>query len=201
MPVLSTVALLREYQLLLNNQFSTLKLIIMKKQLFTLLFVCGIVVSGFAQSKSDTLSSARKGTKVSVGAEVGVPVGQASTGYNLVLGGSAKLELPTSPNTYFTLSAGYNAYFLKSEFKGFDIPSTSGFIPLKAGLKCYTENFFFEAQAGIVWSTESGGGHAFAWSPGIGYSFNNGFEAGARYEGWTNDGTTGQISLRLAYRF
>ena len=173
----------------------------MKKQLFTLLLVAGIAVSGFAQSKSDSLSSARKGTKVSIGAEVGVPVGDASTGYNLVLGGSAKLELPTSPSTYFTLSAGYNAFFLKSIFKGPGITSTSGFVPVKAGLKCYTDNFFFEAQAGIVWATKSGGGHAFAWSPGIGYSFNNGFEAGARYEGWTNDGTVGQISLRLAYRF
>ncbi|HTD41443.1 MAG TPA: hypothetical protein VK671_12530 [Mucilaginibacter sp.] len=173
----------------------------MKKQLFTLLLVSGVAASSFAYTRTDSLSSAKKGTKISIGAEAGVPVGDASTGYNLVLGGSAKLEVPTARNTFFTLSAGYNAFFLKSEFKGIGIPSTTGFIPVKAGLKCYTDNFFFEAQAGIVWSTESGGGHAFAWSPGIGYSFNSGFEAGARYEGWTNGGTTSQISLRLAYRF
>lgn len=173
----------------------------MKTQLFTLLLVSGIAASSFASTKTDSLSSARKGTKISIGAEAGVPIGQASDGYNLVLGGSLKLERPTTSSTYFTLSAGYNAFFLKSEFKGFDIPSTSGFVPVKAGLKCYTDNFFFEAQAGIVFSTESGGGHAFAWSPGIGYSFNGGFEASARYEGWTNGSTTGQISLRVAYRF
>lgn len=173
----------------------------MKKQLFTLLLVSGIAISSFAYTKTDSLSSVRKGTKISIGAEAGVPVGDASTGWNFVLGGSAKLEVPTSPSTYLTLSAGYNAFFLKDMFKGIGIPSTSGFVPIKAGLKCYTDNFFFEAQAGIVFSTESGGGHAFAWSPGIGYSFNSGFEAGARYEGWTNGGTTGQISLRLAYRF
>ena len=173
----------------------------MKTQLLTLLLVAGIAVSGFAQSKSDSSTAAKSGVKFSIGAEAGLPVGQASDGYNLVLGGSVKLEVPTSTNTYLTLSAGYNAFFLKSEFKGFDIPSTSGFVPVKAGLKCYTSNFFVEAQAGIVWSTESGGGHAFAWSPGIGYTFNKGFEIGARYEGWTNDGTVGQISARIAYRF
>ena len=173
----------------------------MKTQLLTLLFADGIAISGFAQSKSDSLSSVKHGTKFSIGAEAGVPVGDASTGYNLVLGGSAKIELPTSSETYFTLSAGYNAFFLKSMFKGIGVSSTSGFVPLKAGLKVYTDNFFVEAQAGIVFSTESGGGHAFAWSPGIGYTLHNGLEFGARYEGWTNGGTTGQISARIAYRF
>lgn len=173
----------------------------MKTQLLTLLFTAGIAVSSFGQSKSDSLSAPKSGVKFSIGAEAGLPVGDASDGYNLVLGGSVKLEVPTTTSTWFTLSAGYNAFFLKSEFKGYGISSTSGFVPVKAGLKCYTSDFFIEAQAGIVWSTENGGGHAFAWSPGIGYTFNKGFEIGARYEGWTNDGTVGQISARLAYRF
>ncbi|HEY9001664.1 MAG TPA: hypothetical protein VIM89_09955 [Mucilaginibacter sp.] len=173
----------------------------MKKQLFTLLFTAGIAISSFAQSKSDSLSSAHKGTKFSIGADAGIPVGDASTGFNFVLGGSAKLEVPTSPSTYLTVTAGYSAFFVKGFLKDLGAPSTSGFVPVKAGLKVYTDNFFVEAQAGIVWSTENGGGHAFAWSPGIGYTFNNGFEVGARYEGWSNGGTVGQISARLAYRF
>ncbi|MBS1523414.1 MAG: hypothetical protein JST50_20605 [Bacteroidetes bacterium] len=174
----------------------------MKKQLFTLLFTAGIAICSFAQSKPDSLTGKHTGTKFSIGTEAGLPVGNISTAYNFVLGGSLKLEVPTSTTTYLTLSAGYNAFFLKDLFKGFDIPSTSGFIPLKAGLKGYVaDNFFLEGQAGIVFSTESGGGHAFAWSPGLGYSFNNGLELGLRYEGWTNGGTTGQISARIAYRF
>jgi len=171
----------------------------MKKQLFTLLFTVGIVAGSFAQSKPDS-SASRGGIKFNIGAETGLPVGQVSDGYNLVLGGSVKLEVPTYAGTYFTLSAGYNVFFVKSAFKWPGMPSTSGFVPLKAGLKCYSDNFFVEAQAGIVFSTE-GNGHAFAWSPGIGYSLNNGLEFGVRYEGWTNGGTTGQISARIAYRF
>jgi len=174
----------------------------MKTQLLTLLFAAGIAISSSAQSKPDSSSATNRGVKFSIGAEAGIPVGDASTGYNLVLGGSAKVEVPTSSLTSLTLSAGYNAFFLKGEFKGYGIPSTSGFVPVKAGLKCFaSSNFFVEGQAGIVWSTENGGGHAFAWSPGIGYDFAGGFEVGGRYEGWSNGGTIGQISLRLAYRF
>jgi hypothetical protein len=174
----------------------------MKKQLLTLLFAAGIATCSFAQSKSDSLSVTKGGVKFSIGAEAGIPVGDISIGYNFVLGGSAKLEVPTGSSTYLTVSAGYNAFFAKSILKEFGAPATSGFVPLKAGLKGYASgNFFIEGQAGIVWSTESGGGHAFAWSPGIGYTLHNGLEIGARYEGWTNDGTIGQISARIAYRF
>src|SRR6266581_2494413 len=74
-------------------------------------------------------------------------------------------------------------------------------IGLEAGLKYYIQDgFFAEGQLGVVFSTESGGGSAFAYSPGVGYSFASGFEAGLRYEGWPKDGaTTSQIGLRLAY--
>ena len=174
----------------------------MKKLLLTLTLAGAIASGSFAQSAANASSPERGGGKFSIGAETGLPVGQASDGYSVVLGGSLKYELPVSGRAFFTLSAGYNAFLLKDEFKGYDIPSTAGFIPLKAGIKYYSDGgFFLEAQAGIVWSTESGGGHAFAWSPGIGYTFKNGMEIGARYEGWTNDGTVGQMGLRLAYRF
>jgi hypothetical protein len=176
----------------------------MKKLLLTLTVLCGIISGSLAQTTttSTPVNSVSTGTRFSIGAEAGLPVGQASDGFSTVLGGSAKLELPTSSRAYFTLSAGFNAFLLKSEFKGLGIPSTVNFIPIKAGFKYYSDGgFFMEGQAGIVFSTEDGGGHAFVWSPGIGYSFNNGFEAGVRYEAWVNDGTVGQMSLRLAYRF
>ena len=176
----------------------------MKKLLLTLTAACGIALSSLAQTAAPVAAASPTsgGSKFSIGAEGGLPVGAASDGYSTVIGGSIKYEAPTSSRTYFTLSAGYNAFLLKSEFKGIGIPSSSGFVPVKAGLKYYSEgNFFIEGQLGIVFSTESGGGHAFIYSPGVGYSFNGGFEAGVRYEAWVNDGTVGQMSLRLAYRF
>jgi hypothetical protein len=175
----------------------------MKKLLLTLALAGGAVFSSLAQSTTTTPSSpASSGAKFSIGAEAGLPIGDVSNAYSAVLGGSVKFELPTVSHAFFTISAGYNAFLLKSELKGIGIPSTSGFIPVKAGAKYYTEgNLFLEGQLGIVFSTESGGGHAFAWSPGIGYSFNGGFELGARYEGWTNGSTISQVGLRVAYRF
>jgi len=174
----------------------------MKTQLLTLLLAAGIAISSSAQSKSDSLSTANRHTRLSIGVDAGIPVGDVSEVYNFVLGGSARVEVPTIQDTYLTVTAGYSAFFIKSFLKDAGAPSTSGFVPLKAGLKIYTSsNFFVEGQAGIVWSTEDGGGHAFAWSPGLGYSFDKGFELSARYEGWSNGGTVGQISARIAYRF
>ena len=175
----------------------------MKKLLLTLAIAGGITLSGFAQSTTTTTSApSNSGGKFSIGAEAGLPVGDISEVYSVVIGGSIKYELPVAKQTYFTISAGYNAFLLKSEFKELGISSTANFIPIKAGIKYYSsENFFLEGQLGAVFNTEQGGGHAFVWAPGIGYTFAGGFEAGFRYEGWTNGSTTGQLGLRLAYRF
>lgn len=170
----------------------------MKKILFTLMVFGTAVSGGFAQTT--TTSSASGGGKLNIGFEAGLPLGDVSNAYNKVIGGSIKYEAPTGKNTFFTLSAGYNSFLVKSEFK--DFAGSSGFVPIKAGIKYYSDgNFFLEGQAGVVFSTEGGGGHAFVYSPGIGYSFTGGFEAGVRYEGWVNDGTVSQLGLRLGYRF
>ncbi|HTE01206.1 MAG TPA: hypothetical protein VK668_18095 [Mucilaginibacter sp.] len=177
----------------------------MKRILFTLAVIGATALSSTAQTTTTTTTAASPatgGAKFSIGAEAGLPLGDASEVFSTVIGGSLKLELPTGTNTFFTLSAGYSAYLTKSEFKDLGAPGSTGFVPIKAGIKYYSDgNFFLEGQAGIVFSTESGGGHLFVYSPGIGYSFIGGFEVGVRYEAWTNNGTTGQVGLRLGYRF
>lgn len=172
----------------------------MKKVLFIFALLGAAVVSSFAQTTS--ASTAHQSGKFSVGFEGGLPIGNASDAFNAVIGGSIKYEFNTFTNTYLTISAGYNAFFTKSFLRDLGVKSSTGFIPVKAGIKYYSsDGFFVEGESGIVFSTESGGGHAFVYSPGIGYAFNGGFEAGIRYEGWVNVGTIGQVSLRLAHRF
>ncbi|WPU95483.1 hypothetical protein SNE25_08100 [Mucilaginibacter sabulilitoris] len=168
----------------------------MKKLLLVLAIVGGTAFSSFAQS-----SGPADAPKFSVGVEAGLPIGNIKNGYNFVIGGSLKYELPIAESTMFTISAGYNSFLAKSEFK--DIGGESaGFIPVKAGIKYYlNQGFFAEGQLGAAFGTKSGEGTAFAYSPGIGYTFDGGFEAGVRYEGWSHDGTVSQIGLRLAYRF
>lgn len=170
----------------------------MRKILLVAALMVGVAFTSFAQK-----SASKDAGKFSVGLEAGLPIGDASDFYSAVLGVSFKYEHPIATGTYVTISAGYNAFLTKSEFKDAGAKSSYGFIPLKAGLKYYIQDgFFAEGQLGVVFSTESGGGSAFAYAPGIGYSFDGGFEAGVRYEGWPKDGaTTSQIGLRLAYRF
>jgi hypothetical protein len=162
----------------------------MKKILLALLILGGTAFTTFAQSKD--------GGKFSIGFEAGLPVGDAHNFYSSVFGGSLKYELPIAESTFFTLSAGYNSFKVKEIFGG----GSNGAIPLKAGIKYYFDRgFFAEGQLGAAFSTQSGGGTAFVYAPGIGYTFDGGFEAGVRYEGWSHNGTISQVGLRLAYRF
>jgi len=163
----------------------------MKKILLALALIAGTAFTTFAQSKSD-------GGKFSIGFDAGLPVGNIHHIASSILGGSLKYELPIAPATFFTISGGYSSLKLKDILGG----GSTGFVPVKAGIKHYIQNgFFVEGQLGATFSTESGGGTAFAYSPGIGYTVDGGFEIGVRYEGWSHDGTIGQAALRLAYRF
>jgi len=173
----------------------------MKKLLFTLIALSATVLSSFGQTTTATDSKPAGGVKFNIGAEGGLPLGDMSQVYSFIIGGSVKVEIPTAKRTFLTLSAGYNSWMVKSDLKDI-FGSPAGFVPLKAGIKYYSDgNFFLEGQAGIVFSTEADSEHLFVFSPGIGYTFNGGFEAGLRYEGWSNGGTIGQLGLRLGFRF
>lgn len=172
----------------------------MKNYLLTFALLGGSIFSCMAQTAST--KSSNQESKFSIGVDAGLPTGNASNVYNFAIGGSVKYEALVSTDFFVTFSAGYEAFLVKSSLTALGAKSSSGFIPLKAGLKYYfSEGFFGEGQLGAAISTESGGGTAFAFAPGIGYSFSGGFEAGIRYEDWTKNGNLGQVALRLAYRF
>jgi len=171
----------------------------MKKILLAIALLGGAATRSFAQT---TTTPTPASGKFSIGVEAGLPVGTTSDVSNFAIGGSLKYELPVSAGTFVSLSAGYTDFLYKSDIKAAIGKSGEGFIPVKAGLKYYfNAGFYGEGQLGAVFSTESGGGTGFAYAPGIGYSFSGGLDAGVRYEGWSHDGTTSQVALRLAYRF
>jgi hypothetical protein len=172
----------------------------MKKALLLLTVLCGLSISSFAQSS--------QGGKWNIGIDAGIPLGDMNNISNFAIGASVKYEHPIATSTFVTLSAGYQRFLytsdIKDALKAFGIDkSGEGLIPVKAGLKHYfSPGFFGEAQAGAAFSTESGGGTSFVYAPGIGYTFTSGFEAGIRYEGYSQDGgNQGQAALRLSYRF
>ena len=169
----------------------------MKKILLALVILGGTAFNSFAQTSSSPADAA----KFSIGFDGGLPLGAAKDVYSVVLGGSLKYEMPIASSTLFTISAGYSSFQPKKEFKDLG-GDAAGFIHVKAGIKYYfNEGFYGEGQVGAAFSTHKDGGTAFAYSPGIGYTLEGGFDIGVRYEGWSKDGTVSQIALRVAYGF
>lgn len=169
----------------------------MKKLFLAFLLLAGTTCSVKAQTKKTSGAG-----KFSIGVDAAVPTGITSVVYNMGIGGSIKYELPIATDLYFTISAGYEAFLVKREFKVPGLSSSDGFIPLKAGIKYYFKNgLFAEAQAGVSIYAGKESFTSFLYSPGIGYSFAGGFEAGVRYEAWVKSGTMGQVALRAAFRF
>ncbi|RYU90002.1 hypothetical protein EWM62_10685 [Mucilaginibacter terrigena] len=161
----------------------------MKKLLLLLAIVGGISFTASAQSDK---------ARFSIGFEGGLPIGSTSDVYNVGLGGSLKYEMPIGSGTMFTISGGYTSFKVKDVFGGGSV----GFVPAKAGIKYFfSDGFYGEGQVGAAFSTESGGGTAFAYAPGIGYALEGGFDIGVRYEAWSKNGTISQIGVRIAYGF
>ena len=178
----------------------------MKKILLALAIIAGTAFTTFAQTQPGG------GGKFSIGLDAGLPIGTAHKYLDYIIGGSLKYEYPVADNLFITGSAGYSRVHAKSFDISFNYPDFSsqyhieggsvGVIPVKVGAKYYFDGHFFgEGQIGAAFTTGNGTGTAFVYSPGVGYTFAGGFEAGIRYEAWSNNGTTGQLGLRLAYRF
>ena len=110
------------------------------------------------------------------------------------------------PSAYpVSLSAGYSEFIGKTiDFGGQSVKlSNLKAIPVKlAGRYNFNgaSGFFGEFGVGAAF-IQDGGGTAFVYAPGIGYAAEGGFEIGARYEGWSKNGSIGQIGFRVAYSF
>ena len=173
----------------------------MKKLVLSLALVAGL---GFAVS-AQTEKAVRK---LSIGAEFGLPTSGSD---ELLIGGSLQFEQPIAKSLNFTVSAGYLSDMItgdsKATLKYFGLPTSYGFVPLKAGAKYYFGgNFYGAGEVGAAISTTSGGGTAFAFAPTLGASFSVANKAsldfGIRYENWSRDSnSSGFMGLRAAYAF
>lgn len=171
-----------------------------------------------------TVSAQRKTTTISplfsVGLEVAAPMSDAKNLYSVGFGGSGKIEIPATQSFSITVTAGYTSFYLKDNVKNtlnaFGIDAKpAGYIPVKAGGKYYiVPAFYVEGEIGasigvqrspVGFNTLTGHGTAFAYAPGIGTSLGLGgksaIDIGARYEGWSQNGTLDQLALRVAYKF
>src|ERR1700748_754402 len=85
-----------------------------------------------AQMKSTDPSPWRLG----IGLEAGAPTGNAHTGSNFELGGTARLQYGADKGLAWTLTSGYYNFFGKELGNGIKSQS-EGIVPAKLGIKAY----------------------------------------------------------------
>lgn len=173
----------------------------MKKLLLSLALVAGLGLAVNAQSKKDP---AMGGTKIGVGADFAFPMGDFGNFYDYGVGGSLNLQSPIADKLNFVGEAGYISFTTKKDLLG--NTASFGTVPLKAGLRySLAENFYAQGQVGAAVSTEKNGKTAFLYAPSIGVDFpvadKMSIDVGARYEGWSNNGTSSFIGIRAALNF
>ncbi|MBS1664035.1 MAG: outer membrane beta-barrel protein [Bacteroidetes bacterium] len=166
-----------------------------------------------AQEQPKSTASDKQEFRLSVGPEVGVPIGQFSNNYGWFLGGSVQGELPVAKNLYVLLNAGYNNFFVKD---GKVIDQDVRTIPVKAGLKYFfVPNFLYvSAEAGASFLVNKSDlnadkSTAFTYAPQVGVLFplgsKNYLDVGFRFQGqgsFANNGTYSNfLGLRIAYTF
>jgi hypothetical protein len=154
-----------------------------------------------SQSIAQVSSAGRP--SLSLGAEVGIPVGDLNKSQNTGFGGSLKGIFPLFEGGALTLSAGYIG-FSKDERS---IAPALNFIPLKAGLRYNLSpgGVYLEPQLGYTSTSaknsnipNSGG---FTYAAALG-TMVQALDLSVRYEGVSRNGTTLPfIGVRGAYNF
>lgn len=140
-------------------------------------------------------ANAQSAPKFGIGLNVGAGTGSAES---FAIGGDLRYQFDIDKQLSVPVTAGYTNVSLKDSYGG----GSFGYIPLKAGLKYFFNDSgagaYGLAEAGAAFGTGSGSGTSFVYSPAVGYAFSNGFDLGAKYEGYDGGGYVG---LRLAYGF
>ncbi|KAA9041136.1 hypothetical protein FW778_03610 [Ginsengibacter hankyongi] len=163
----------------------------------TILAVAVLTISIASVKAQDDKSSKKTGISIAVNA--GIPISSPSV-YSFAFGADLQADFAATEGLKITASGGYENYSIKSSFGG----GRSGFIPLLAGAKFNlgSDKVYGHAQLGYAFSTESGGGGAFAYAPSIGYYFSPNFDGSIKYLAFSKNSTTiGEIGVRLAYNF
>lgn len=156
--------------------------------------------------------------KISVGPEIGLPVGDLSDRYDWSLGGTIEAEYSIAEDLGLTFNTGF--YNLFADNSGYILNETKytkdlQVLPVKLGLKYFVAGGLFvqgEAGASFLLNKSDSGydkSTAFTYAPQIGYRIglsNNEFiDASVKWEGSTKYSSQGSsnnlLGLRIAYGF
>lgn len=165
----------------------------MKRILFVFTFI--IIVSSSLRAQDKAANS----TNISLGLEGSFPVGVFSNGYSFGIGGTFQVDHKISSKAALTLNTGFIYYSLKSTAIG----SNLGIVPLLGGVKYYVSpQVYLNGQLGAAFSTNTGGGTFFEYSPGLGFVVSKNIDALIKYVGMSKaGGTLSSVGVRIAYTF
>jgi len=131
---------------------------------------------------------------LSVGFSSGIP---NRSSYNYALGGDIRAQKDLTRNMAAMLSLGYTEFQQSTGTGAADF----AFVPLKVGARYFPlQQVYVTGEIGMGVKQHKAQRSEFLWSPGVGYSFNNGVDVGLRYEEsrWRGVGR-GQFAVRVAY--
>ncbi len=141
-----------------------------------------------------------KNIKVSIGAEFSGVIGNLNNVYSIVAGATAQIDFKIDKDAAITLNTGI-VDFIGKKIKGTNLKYRSvAAVPLLAGVKYYfVPKVYGSAQLGGTFFTNSGGGSAFTYVPGIGFQIDNNLDLLVKYTGYSDKG--GAFGIRLGYTF
>ena len=162
--------------------------------------ILSLAITAIAFSASAQKSKEAEGSKLkfSVGADLGLPVGAYSSVASFAYGGDLELDYGMCSTFSLNLSAGYLSFSGKS---GYSI--SGGLIPvLLGGRYWFSPKVYGSAQAGLSFSSSSGGGSAFTYAPGVGFKVGENLDILAKYQSATKNGfETSYAGVRVGYTF
>ena len=147
-------------------------------------------------------ASAQTTGQLKIGANIGIPVGDASDFSSFTMGLDAAYQWRLAENFDLGIATGYQHFFVKSDIKDAG-GSDAGYIPLAASAQySISPNFFIGADLGYGFLTgkyASGGG--FYYQPKVGYQQSN-WELYLGYKGVSKDSNTlGSVNLGFNFKF
>lgn len=149
----------------------------------------------------------RQSEKLTLGFELGLPLGDFSTAYDTGTGVSLIYHKSIGTSTFFTGNLGYMRFTGKVRVGAANLKYKADMVPVKMGVKHYlTKDFYGAAEMGAAISTGAQSrGVAFAYSPAIGRDFALGekskLDLSLRYESWLKNGSSNFLGLRTAFSF
>lgn len=174
------------------------------KKLFLAICIAAVSVTGYAQKGT---------TKIGVGADVGIPVGDFGDAVKTGFGGYAKGLFGIGEAGQITFTTGYSSF--KAKGSSDEGSGSLNIIPLLAGYRHNFSGFYAEPQIGyniygmkvkadgLKVSTSDGG---LGWAVGFGYVVSD-FDLGLRYQGGKPSGGGSEssdwsfVGIHVGYNF